>query len=51
MRTRALERVSLRRMVSAQDIAAQIVFVCSPAGTNVSGQSLSVDGNVETLAQ
>jgi NAD(P)-dependent dehydrogenase (short-subunit alcohol dehydrogenase family) len=51
MRTRALERVSLRRMVSAQDIAAQIVFVCSPAGANVSGQSLSVDGNVETLAQ
>jgi NAD(P)-dependent dehydrogenase (short-subunit alcohol dehydrogenase family) len=51
MRTRALERVSLRRMVSAQDIAAQIVFVCSPAGANVSGQSLSVDGNMETLAQ
>jgi len=51
MRTRALERVSLRRMVSAQDIAAQIVFVCSPAGANVSGQSLSVDGIVETLAQ
>lgn len=51
MRTRALERVSLRRMVSAQDIAAQIVFICSPAGANVSGQSLSVDGNVETLGQ
>jgi NAD(P)-dependent dehydrogenase (short-subunit alcohol dehydrogenase family) len=51
MRTRALERVSLRRMVTAQDIAAQIVFICSPAGANVSGQSLSVDGNVETLVQ
>ncbi len=51
MRVRALERVSLRRMVSAQDIAAQIVFICSPAGANISGQSLSVDGNVETLVQ
>ena len=51
MRTRALERVSLRRMVTAQDIAAQIVFICSPAGANISGQSLSVDGNVETLGQ
>ena len=49
MRTRALERVSLRRMVSAQDIAAQIVFICSKAGAKISGQSLSVDGNVETL--
>ena len=51
MRVRALERVSLRRMVNAQDIAAQIVFICSPAGANISGQSLSVDGNVETLVQ
>lgn len=51
MRQRALERVSLRRMVTAQDVAAQIVFICSPAGANISGQSLSVDGNVETLVQ
>jgi NAD(P)-dependent dehydrogenase (short-subunit alcohol dehydrogenase family) len=51
MRQRALERVSLRRMVTARDIAAQIVFICSPAGANISGQSLSVDGNVETLVQ
>ena len=51
MRQRALERVSLRRMVTAQDIAAQIVFICSSAGANISGQSLSVDGNVETLVQ
>jgi NAD(P)-dependent dehydrogenase (short-subunit alcohol dehydrogenase family) len=51
MRQRALERVSLRSMVTAQDIAAQIVFICSPAGAKISGQSLSVDGNVETLVQ
>ena len=51
MRERALQRVSLRRMVSAHDIASQIVFICSSAGSNITGQSLSVDANVETLVQ
>ena len=51
MRARALERVSMRTSVTAQDIAAQIVFICSKAGAKISGQSLSVDGNVETLVQ
>jgi len=51
MRTRALERVSMRTTVTAHDIAAQIVFICSKAGAKISGQSLSVDGNVETLVQ
>lgn len=49
MRQRLLSTVSLRRMVSAQDIAHQILFICSPAGAAISGQSLSVDGNVEHL--
>jgi len=49
MRERLLTKVSLRRMVSAQDIANQILFICSPAGAAISGQSLSVDGNVEHL--
>ncbi len=44
-----LDRVSMRRMVSASDIAATIAYLLSPAGRNVSGQSLGVDGNVETL--
>ena len=38
------------KMVSAADIANMILFICSPAGENISGQSLSVCGNVETLA-
>ena len=46
---RMLEKVSLRRMVGADDIAQMAVFLCSPAGRNISGQSLSVCGNVETL--
>jgi NAD(P)-dependent dehydrogenase (short-subunit alcohol dehydrogenase family) len=44
-----LERVSLRRMVTAGDVAATIAYLLSPAGRNISGQSLGVDGNVETL--
>ena len=44
-----LDRVSMRRMVSASDIAATIAYLLSPAGRNVSGQSLGVDGNIETL--
>jgi NAD(P)-dependent dehydrogenase (short-subunit alcohol dehydrogenase family) len=46
---RLLAKVSLRSMVTAQDIANQIIFICSPAGASISGQSLSVCGNVEHL--
>jgi NAD(P)-dependent dehydrogenase (short-subunit alcohol dehydrogenase family) len=49
MEERYLERVSLRRMVSPYDIASMVAFLLSDAGINVSGQSLGVDGNVETL--
>lgn len=49
MRQRLLSQVSLRSMVTAQDIANQIIFICSPAGASISGQSLSVCGNVEQL--
>jgi NAD(P)-dependent dehydrogenase (short-subunit alcohol dehydrogenase family) len=49
MRERLLAKVSTRRMVTARDIANQILFICSPAGEAISGQSLSVCGNVEHL--
>ena len=44
-----LDRVSLRRMVSAEDVAATVLFLVSEAGRNMSGQSIGVDGNVESL--
>lgn len=44
-----LDRVSLRRMVTAGDVAATVAYLLSPAGRNISGQSLGVDGNVEAL--
>jgi NAD(P)-dependent dehydrogenase (short-subunit alcohol dehydrogenase family) len=49
MEKQYLERVSLRRMVTAEDVANTIVFLCSPLGRNISGQSIGVCGNVETL--
>jgi NAD(P)-dependent dehydrogenase (short-subunit alcohol dehydrogenase family) len=49
MEERYLEKVSLRRMVSPDDVAAMTAFLLSDAGANISGQSLGVDGNVETL--
>jgi len=49
MREQYLAKVSLRRMVTAEDIAAMCLFLASPGGSNVSGQALSVCGNVETL--
>ena len=44
-----LSNVSLRRMVSPHDVAAMIAFLLSNAGSNISGQSIGVDANVETL--
>lgn len=49
MRERMLSQVSMRRTVSAGDIAAMVLFLVSAAGRNISGQALSVDGNVERL--
>ncbi len=49
MRDEYLGKISLRRMVSAEDVANMVLFLCSPAGRNISGQALSVCGNVESL--
>ena len=48
-REQYLKKISLRRMVSADDVAAMALFLCSPAARNVSGQAISVDGNIEYL--
>ncbi|MEF7617259.1 SDR family oxidoreductase [Aquincola sp. MAHUQ-54] len=44
-----LDKISLRRMVTTDDVAAMALFLCSPAARNVTGQAISVDGNVEYL--
>ena len=43
------DMASLRRMVTAEDVANQILFLCSPLGKNISGQSISIDGHVRAL--
>jgi NAD(P)-dependent dehydrogenase (short-subunit alcohol dehydrogenase family) len=45
-----LSKVSLRRMVSPADIANMALFLATAAGGNISGQALSVCGNVESLS-
>jgi len=49
MEARYLEKISLRRMVTQEEVAASVLFLASPAGSAISGQALSVCGNVETL--
>lgn len=49
MREEYLKKISMRRMVTADDVALLCLFLCSPAGRNISGQAISVDGNVEYL--
>jgi NAD(P)-dependent dehydrogenase (short-subunit alcohol dehydrogenase family) len=49
MREQYLNRISLRRMVTAEDVAVLALFLSSPAARNVTGQTISVDGNVEYL--
>lgn len=44
-----LGKISMRRMVTMEDVARTAAFLLSDAGANLSGQSLAVDGNVETL--
>jgi NAD(P)-dependent dehydrogenase (short-subunit alcohol dehydrogenase family) len=49
LREEYVKRISLRRMVTADDVALTCLFLCSPAGQNISGQAIGVDGNIEYL--
>lgn len=49
MEKQYLEKVSLRRMVTPEDVAQTVLFLVSPLGRSISGQSIGVCGNVETL--
>jgi NAD(P)-dependent dehydrogenase (short-subunit alcohol dehydrogenase family) len=49
MREQYVEAASMKRLISPEDIANMILFLCSDAGRLVSGQVIGVDGNVEYL--
>lgn len=44
-----LRQNSLHTFIQAQEIADLVLFLCSPAGRKLSGQSLAIDGNTESL--
>ena len=41
---------SMRSLVTAQDIADQIIYLASPSGRRISGQAIAVDGDTKMLA-
>ena len=49
LHARALQRISLRRGVTAEDIAALVVFLVGDGGRNISGQAIPVDGDATSL--
>jgi NAD(P)-dependent dehydrogenase (short-subunit alcohol dehydrogenase family) len=44
-----VQGTSMRTFVTTRDVTNMILFLCSEAGSKISGQSLSVDGHTETL--
>ncbi len=49
VRDEMLGKTSLKRFVTADDIAHAIVFLASPRGANISGHALPVDGDTHAL--
>lgn len=49
VRDEMVAKASLKRMVSAEDVAHAIVFLASPLGANISGHALPVDGDTQAL--
>jgi NAD(P)-dependent dehydrogenase (short-subunit alcohol dehydrogenase family) len=49
IRDEMVGKASLRRLIEAEDIANAIVFLASPAGANISGDALPVDGDTQAL--
>ena len=46
----ALSYVSMKTMVKPQQLADQILFICSPRGRTISGQALSICGDIHMLS-
>jgi NAD(P)-dependent dehydrogenase (short-subunit alcohol dehydrogenase family) len=49
VRDRALSYVSMRTMVTHRQLADAILFLCSERGRTISGQPISVDGDLQML--
>ena len=44
-----MAKISMRRMVTVEDVAKTVAYLISDLASNVPGQSLAVDGNMEAL--
>lgn len=44
-----IQKISTRKMVTSKDVANQAAYLCSELGASISGQAISVCGNVEYL--
>ncbi|PDT76971.1 hypothetical protein CO676_33430 [Sinorhizobium sp. BJ1] len=49
IRQTALDQTSMRRLVSIHEIASMIVYLCSPQGRIISGQSIAIDGHTREV--
>ncbi|MDB5512119.1 MAG: short-chain dehydrogenase/reductase, partial [Enterovirga sp.] len=50
MEAAAFANMSLKEYITPRQLADQIVFLASPRGRTVSGQAISVDGDLQMLA-
>lgn len=49
MKSRMIHKISMRKMVTADDIAEMALFLCTESGASISGQALSVCGDQQVL--
>ena len=49
MAARYVANVSLKRKIDAREVADMVIYLCSEAGRSISGMSIGVCGNVETM--
>ena len=42
-------QVSMKTFIDPEEIASQILYLCSPLGKNISGQAICIDGHTETM--
>ena len=49
MQRQALAQASIKEMIQPEQLADMIVFLASPLGRTVSGQAISVDGDLQSL--
>ena len=50
MERSAFANASLKEYVTPQQLADQIVFLCSPRGRTISGQAIAIDGDLQALS-